>query len=446
MNYFKKIIWNEGMFLTPHHFQQWDRYNEANIYDRLRFSTPYGWGVSEMSIDNDGLANGSFTLLNFSGVIQDGLIIRIPEQDLPPETRHVIDLFPPSLEHLDVYLGIPVYNPSVSNCRMDDTARSRPTRYTVEYTKVPDENTGENVREIAIARKNLKIFFSGDETGDNITIKIAELVRTPGGSITIRDTYVPPCMNISASPYLTRLIRGLLELISAKSSSLSGVRRGAGDIVTSDMKKLSLLQTINGYIPLLSHINNTGKTHPESLYMILSRLAGELSTFSTAYSPKDIPPYHHTDLFKTFSELDRKIRSILEGATPVQCITIPLEVNRENVLVGRVSDEKLLESAQFFFSVTGDIPEEQIRDLIPRRIKLGSLHELDMIVSTAMPGVRIYYTPRPPSSIPMKAGYQYFSLENHGEFWSSICRSKVLAFYVPADLKRLKYELLATKE
>jgi type VI secretion system protein ImpJ len=185
MSYFKKIIWSEGMFLTPHHFQQWDRYNEANIYDRFRISTPYGWGVSEMSIDNDGLANGSFTLLNFSGVIQDGLIIRIPEQDLgavvhaagpdlPPETRHVMDLFPPSMEHLDVYLGIPVYNPSVSNCRMDDTARSRPTRYTIEYTKVPDENTGENVREIAIARKNLKIFFSGDETGDNITIKIAE--------------------------------------------------------------------------------------------------------------------------------------------------------------------------------------------------------------------------------------------------------------------------------
>ena len=160
MNYNKKVIWNEGMFLTPHHFQQWDRYNETLFAERLQSLSPFGWGVSDLSIDTDGLINGSFTLLGFRGILPDGLMIRTPDQDMLPETRSITELFPPSSDHLDVYLGVPVYNPGAVNYRFNDSPVSRATRFIAEYVKVPDDNTGENVREIAVARKNLKIFFT----------------------------------------------------------------------------------------------------------------------------------------------------------------------------------------------------------------------------------------------------------------------------------------------
>lgn len=44
MNRPHKIIWHEGMFLTPHHFQQWDRYYEQLLHDRVRAVNPFGWG------------------------------------------------------------------------------------------------------------------------------------------------------------------------------------------------------------------------------------------------------------------------------------------------------------------------------------------------------------------------------------------------------------------
>ena len=449
MNYNKKVIWNEGMFLTPHHFQQWDRYNESLFAERLQSLSPFGWGVSDLSIDTDGLINGSFTLLSFRGILPDGLMIRTPDQDMLPETRSITELFPPSSDHLDVYLGVPVYNPGTVNYRLNDSPVSRATRFIAEYVKVPDDNTGENVREIAVARKNLKIFFTGEEMDGYIVIKIAELVRTPGGTITLRETYIPPSLTITSSSYLMRLIRGLQEVMSAKSSSLSGIQRRAAESGSSgsvDVVQLTLLQTINAYIPLLSHINNIGKVHPEFLYITLLRFTGELSIFSTSYNPADLPAYVHTDLSRTFRELDQKIRSVIEGATPVQCITIPLEKTRENVWTGRVSDERLFASSQFYLVVSGNIPEEQIREFIPKRVKAGSAHELDMIVSTAMPGVRLYYTPRPPASIPVKPGEQHFRLENHGEFWDLITRSRTISFYVPADLRGLRFELVATKE
>ncbi|MBZ5544586.1 MAG: type VI secretion system baseplate subunit TssK [Acidobacteriia bacterium] len=50
------------------------------------------------------------------------------------------------------------------------------------------------------------------------------------------------------------------------------------------------------------------RVHPEQLYLEMARLAGELMTFVTEGHPSELPKYIHTDLTRTFSELDRKLR------------------------------------------------------------------------------------------------------------------------------------------
>lgn len=442
----QKIVWSEGMFLTPHHFQQWDRYHEMLLSEHLHAITPFGWGITELDIDPDGLSNGNVALLRFRGVLPDGLVVNLPDQEPSPETRPIGTLFPASLDSIGVFLGVPVERPGAANCRLDGQAPTRPMRYTAEPATSVDDNTGETLREVLIARKNLKIFFSGEEMGDYTTIKIAELVRTPAGAISLKETYIPAVLAVSASPALMKLARGLLEILSAKSNSLSGIRRGVTESAGIDMAKFLLLQTLNGFIPPISHFCQTGRIHPEALYRILAQLAGQLIAFSTAIQLKEIPPYDHNNLSRTFGALDQKIRSIVDVITPTQYVPIPLETKRENVLAGRVSDEKLFKSSQFFLVAAGDLPEDQLREMIPRRVKVGAVNELDLIVSAAMPGVRLYHTPRPPTSIPMKTGHHYFRLENYGDFWESICRSQVVGFYVPSDLKPLKFELLAAKE
>jgi type VI secretion system protein ImpJ len=444
MNKNQKVVWSEGMLLIPQHFQYWDRYHESLLSTRLGSLSPFGWGVAELDIDRDGLANGTVSLLGFRGVLPDGLLVEIPDPDHAPETRPVGDLFPSSLDHLDVYLGIPVERADAANCQLDEAAPSRTTRYTAGYVKISDQNTGGNVREVAVARKNLRLFFTGEEATEHITLKIAELVRTPGGNIALRDTFVPPSLAVSASPYLTRLARGLLEALSAKSSALSAQQ--GGDSPSADPVRFLLLHSVNAFIPLLAHVCQVGWVHPESLYLNLARLAGELSSFSPENHPRDLPPYQHTDLTKTFGLLEQKIRAMVEGVTPVRHIVIPLEKSRENTLVGRIADDRLLGGSQLYLAVSGEMSEEQIREWIPRRIKVGSSNDLEVIIASAMPGVRLSHVPRPPAALSPKVGHQYFRLENQGEFWDSICRSRSIALYLPADMKELRIELLAVKE
>ncbi|HET6371354.1 MAG TPA: type VI secretion system baseplate subunit TssK, partial [Nitrospiria bacterium] len=388
MNKHQKVVWSEGMLLIPQHFQYWDRYHEALLSTRLGSLSPFGWGVAELEIDRDGLANGTVSLLGFRGVMPDGLLVEVPDPDHAPETRPVGDVFPPSLDHLDVYLGIPVDRSDAANCQLDETATSRTTRYTAAYVKMSDQNTGGNVREIAVARKNLRLFFTGEETTEHVTLKIAELVRTAGGNIALRDTYIPPSLAVSASPYMMRLARGLLEVLSAKSSSLAVQQKG-GNSASTDPASFLLLHTVNAFIPLVAHVCQVGRVHPESLYLTLVRLAAEVSAFSPENHPRDLPPYQHTDLSKTFSLLEQKIRAMVEGVTPIRHTVIPLEKSRENTLVGRISDDRLLGASQLYLSVSGEMSEDQIREWVPRRVKVGSSGDLEVIIATAMPGIRL---------------------------------------------------------
>src|SRR5262249_16697662 len=98
--YHPKVIWNEGMFLTPHHFQQWDRYAEDLLTFRLKSLIPFDWGLTELEVDTAALANGIFHLRRCGGILPDGLAVDIPETDVAPESRPISTHFSPTAKTL----------------------------------------------------------------------------------------------------------------------------------------------------------------------------------------------------------------------------------------------------------------------------------------------------------------------------------------------------------
>ena len=66
--------------------------------------------------------------------------------------------------------------------------------------------------------------------------------------------------------------------------------------------------------------------------------------------PKTLPTYEHTNLSRSFRELDIKIRNVVEHISPTRYVTIPLEKRGETLFVGQISDATLLEKGQFFLS------------------------------------------------------------------------------------------------
>ena len=57
-----RVVWSEGLFLRPQHFQQQERYLEAYIEGRAATLHPYSWGLTELEIERDLLGIGKLGL------------------------------------------------------------------------------------------------------------------------------------------------------------------------------------------------------------------------------------------------------------------------------------------------------------------------------------------------------------------------------------------------
>ena len=75
-------------------------------------------------------------------------------------------------------------------------------------------------------------------------------------------------------------------------------------------------------------------------------------------------------------------------------------------------------------------------------MKVCSANHIEHLVRQALPGVPLTYVASPPSAIPMKLNYQYFSLSQSGVAWEAIQRARNLAAYVPGDLPNPQLELI----
>lgn len=449
MTRYRKVVWNEGMLIGPHHFQQWDNYHEGLLHTRLASLASYDWGVLDVQFSREAIANGSFELTRCRAVLPDGLWLDVPQTDVAPPARPVEAHFDPDAERLDVYLAVPAQRAGAANFQSNGALPNPNVRYWQDAGAVTDETTGDNERQIALARSNLRLLFGNEQRDGYSAVKIAEVVRTATGQLTFTETFVPPALDVAASPWLVNVLRQLIEVLITKSSTLGERRRQSGgglaDFNTSEVAVFWLLHTVNSSIPRLAHIFRTRNVHPERLYYEMIELAGELMTFATDRHPKDVVAYDHEDLYGTFSRLAADIRDMLETVIPTRCVPIQLDSERESLYVGRVSDDRLLAEADFYLAVRSTAPIADLIKAVPRTVKIASRDVINNIIGSALPGIALAHVASPPASIPTRVGFQYFALDNSGPIWENIKGAKTIAVYVPDEIPEEKLEMYAIK-
>ena len=449
MSKYRKIVWNEGMLLTPHHFQQWDNYFEDQLTSRINSTLQYAYGILDLQVNNEAIANGNFQITNCYAVMPDGLIVNVPDAEAVPDLRPVGDHFHPEQERLGVHLAIPAKKMGEANYQANGAKANPNLRFLQEGALVKDETSGTNEQPLAYAKSNLRLIFD-DEVRDGFTaLKIAELQRTPTGQLKIADDYIPPILKINASMWVTNMLRQVVEILITKSGSLGEQRRQSraslADFTTSEVAVFWLLHTVNSSIPLMAHFFRSPMVHPERLYLEMASLVGKLMTFSTDYNPKDIVKYDHDDLYFTFSNLSAVLKELLETVIPSRCVPILLEKTRETLYVGRIEDERLLKEAGFYLAVKSQMPEAKLIEGVPRVVKIASRDAIDQVIGAALPGVVLTHANPPPAPIPARVGFKYFMLDTIGPYWNGIRGSKVIAVHVPDEIPDEKLEMYAVK-
>jgi type VI secretion system protein ImpJ len=444
MKRLQPVIWSKGTFLTPQHLQVQDRFLEETLQFRLHALKYCAWGFSELVIDQEKLATGDFAIPRASGIFPDGLLFDIPDADPMPASRSLVDAFEPGVKSLDVYLTVPDYRQRGLNIAVGQ--RDTSARYVAEVVAFRDENTGGVEKPVQVARKSLRFMVEGENREGSSALRIANVEKAEGDTFHLNPRFVPPLLDIRASEYTLGLLRGMIEVLAARSSQLSGTRRqknqSLADFTAADIANFWLLYTVNSGFPVFSHLFEAKQAHPEELYSAMVSLAGSLTTFSPKLRPKDLPLYDHDNLGPLLSDLDEKLRSLLQTVVPTNLVSLSLKLVQPSIYATALAEEKYLGDTRMYLAVNCEASEDFLIQRVPQLVKVCSATHIDHLVKQALPGVELKHLTNPPSAIPVKLKYQYFSLNQSGPAWEAIRRARNFAAYVPEDLPKPQLELL----
>ncbi len=444
MKQLQPVLWTKGTFLTPQHLQLQDRFLEDSLNFRLQALKFCAWGFSEVVLDQELLAEGQLAVTRASGIFPDGLLFDIPGPDQPPPSKALAEFFDPGVRDLDIYLTVPDYK--LKGLNVAGLGRVAGSRYLAEISNVRDDNTGTGERPIQIARKNLRLLAANETREGSSALRIANVERTEAGAFRLNPRFVPPLLEVRASDYLRGLVNGILEILSAKSTQLAGGRRqknqSLADFTASDIANFWLLYTVNSHIPVLSHLLQGQRCHPEELFSELTALGASLTTFSTTVRPRDLPLYDHLNLSRVFSDLDEKLRLLLESVVPTNVVSLPLKQVKNTIYATAIEQDKYLANTRMYLAFYADTSEESIIRKVPQLVKACSASQIEQLINMALPGIALSHVTVPPSAIPVKMKYQYFSLNQSGPAWEAVIRSRNFAAHVPGELLNPQMELI----
>ncbi len=444
MRQLQPVIWSKGTFLTPQHLQTRDRFVESSLQFRLEGLNFRPWGFLELEVNQEALTEGNFALSRASGLFADGLPFEIPESDPAPAPRPLAPFFDADQNNLGVFLAVPEYRDHGLNVSI--AQKGADARFLSEIVNLRDENSGLAERPVQIARKNLRFLVEGESREGCNTLQVARILRTSAGLFQLDTQYIPPLLNIAANDYLMGIARRLVEILAAKSSILAGGRRqrsaGLADFSAADIASFWLLYTVNSHFPGLRHIHDVSHGHPDALFRLLSSLAGALTTFSLKIQPRDLPLYDHENLGPCFTDLDEKLRELLETVVPSNFVALPLKLAKPSIYSTNIDDDRYLAGTKFYLAVSSPMNQADLIKKAPQLIKVCSAAQIEQLVRQALPGMQLIHAVKPPGSIPVKLNYQYFSLSQSGIAWETVTKGRSLAAFVPGDIPEPQLELL----
>ena len=444
MSWRSKVIWSQGMFLQPHHFQQEARHLEHLLDTRVRATDPHAWGFSELVLDEGLLALGRIGVLRASGVLPDGTPFSIPTLDAAPVPLEL----PADLKGEIVYLAAPVARAGVTEVDFGDAVAGDVHRFRAVDEELRDHtNAVDEPEPIQTGALNLCLIRARDASDAYALLGVASVVeRRADNQVVLARAYIAPQTRIEATAQLSATASLLHGLIQQRARALAA-RMGQLGHGTSEMADFLMLQALNRAEPVFRQHAGGPHVHPSEFHLACLQLAGDLSTFSSdARHPPEFPLYRHVDLNSTFTPVVEALRRMLAIVLERNALQIELADRGRGVRLGVFPDAELARTSNFVLAVNAQLPSDQLRQRFPTQSKLGPADRLRDLVNLALPGVTLRLLPTAPRQLPFHAGFHYFELDRGGELWKQIERSGSLALHVAGEFPGLELELWAIRQ
>lgn len=442
MSWKSRVVWSEGMFLRPQHFQQQERFLEYQIQARCADLRPYSWGFTQLTLDKQALSLGKVAIESAQGVLPDGTVFDIPATDDPPPPLEI----DPDSKQAIIHLVLPLFRPGTANVRYPDQEESM-ARFLVAELEARDEISGStSMPTLQIATPTLRLLSDTRELDEFAYLGIARIVeRRADDKLVLEENFIPPCLDCHVSSHLTGYIKEIEGLLHHRGEALAARLAGIGKGV-AEVADFLLLQLVNRYEPLFHHLGSMANVHPETLYTVALQIAGELATFTSSNKrPIDFAGYRHQALQETFEPLITELRRSLSMVLEQKAVAIPLEDRKYGIRVATIADRSLLSDAIFVLAVNAQMPADVLQRRFPSQVKIGPVERIRDLVNLQLPGIGLSILSVAPRQIPYNAGYTYFQLDKHNEYWKLLETSGGCAIHIGGEFPGIELELWAIK-
>lgn len=442
MSFTGKPLWLEGMFLRAQHLQQYDRWIESNLEQRVVGLTPYPWGLRSLRVDPEALKTGQVQISEVEVVFPDGTLYAAPSAHVLPTARKITS------EHQGgkIWLALPLRGVGGLEVTENNGFDHR-----FKKASTGARNNAQSDRpaiDIFVGSLNVRIVLEGEPLDELVAVQIAEVEAVDShGLVTLSQSYIPPVLTSGASVRLGAIMGEIRGLLRSRAGVLASGAIGQGGVDRAGMLDLMTLGIVNRYETLFTHMMTAALHAPELVYRECIGLVGELSAYAASgRRPAALPPYNHVDLRGSFDPIVAILRSLLSVVVERNAVSIPISERNYGIWLGEIQDRMLFIGRRFVLIAQADIALETIRSQMPIQIKVGPVEQIRELVNLQLPGIAVSALSVAPREIPFIQNAVYFELDTGNRLWSQFQESSAFALHVSGNYPGLRLELWAIQK
>jgi type VI secretion system protein ImpJ len=387
-----------GQTLLPEHLraQEESLVADATLRFRSRGLPPYG--IARLKWNDMLIAEGVLSIQALTMIMNSGLLLDVPAN----AAASPFNLNAPGAAVVPVYCHV----------MRDDAPEAEPGEISSFH--------GDNV----IARSIRQLILSFERTWQNAleTIKLAEFEKDPDGIWRLSSDFIPPLLEVGASPFLKVELEELAQMLESFHYKLT--QEIAASYLSGDslLSAKSCLKEVLIFKRFLANLFSQIHCHPYYVVEELTKLYTEVCFYRNVAPESIATPYDHDRLAAAFKRL---LASVQEQMHMVQkrATYLPFEL-RDGVY--RIALPKEAREAKEVYLL---VQKDQVNRAAPvKDLKMGCLSRLPLIHKLALQGIPFKKIDRPPFQHTFGPEVDIFQILS-GEEWDHALRELSAAFY-----------------
>ena len=417
-----KVIWKEGMFITPQHFQQQERYLSWYIDNTFDAGAEFGTkaGFASLEINHDLLKIGKFAVANSSGFLPGGGYFS-------HDGEVVMDVPPDAVEKI-VFLTLPVAKKGVPEyVEQGDLL----TRYVGKDITVFDSTSDDNNSvEVLVGNPNIRLMLEGQDLSGFLVLPVARVLQTSSdGEVILDGSFLPVTAVLAASAQLVERVREIETLIISRARvQLSKITADVNPNTQHVLfREYMLLQSLYRWRPWFATVLHECKLSTPTLYLNLCQFDAELASVSA----EPCPSFETLDPKNAYSQFNQVLSSLRARLTLAQQESVvEFDVNAELFSENRlmriaIADPQGFAKHRFFLSVNaGATRIDELQELFQHVSKLAGSRVISELIRRSLSGINLIPLPIAPAELKPEVNTFYFRIDTDSDFWREIIETQ----------------------